>query len=110
MSLAVKEASFAERPQSPEHEPDSYSTKETDVSTSMPAAVEYDQSKQEAGLTAEVPQNLVVQSASSYPPIGLVPHLGSQFAPFETSEPQARDATRLPGLLVHCHSCLFSVS
>lgn len=100
MPSAAKEAKFSESPQSPEQVPDSYSTKETDVSTDTPAAVEYDQSKQDAALTPEEPQNLVVQSASSYPPIGLIPHLGSQFTPFETSEPQARDASRLPSFLV----------
>ncbi|WOK95242.1 hypothetical protein Cni_G03949 [Canna indica] len=99
-SSAAKEADSPERPQSPEQVPESYSTKETGVSTSISAAAEYDQSKQEVDLAPEGPQNLVVQSAPSYPPLGLVPQLGSQFGPFESSEPQTRDASRLPSFLV----------
>lgn len=81
--------------------PDSYSTKEAGVSASKSAAAEYDQSKQQANVSPEGPQNLVIQSAPSYPSLGMAPQvLGSQFSPFENSEPQARDSSRLPNFLV----------
>ncbi|RWW15718.1 hypothetical protein GW17_00020427 [Ensete ventricosum] len=100
-SSASQEADSPDYPQSPEQLPDSYSTKEAGVSVSKSAAVEYDQSKQQANVSPEGPQNLVIQSATSYPSLGMAPQvLGSQFSPFENSEPQARDSSRLPNFLL----------
>ncbi|URD92625.1 hypothetical protein MUK42_01212 [Musa troglodytarum] len=101
-SSAAQEADSPDHHQSPEQVPDSYSTKEAGVSASKSDAAEYDQSKQQANVSPEGPQNLVIQSAPSYPSLGMAPQvLGSQFSPFENSEPQARDSSRLPNFLVH---------
>ncbi|URD92626.1 hypothetical protein MUK42_01212 [Musa troglodytarum] len=99
-SSAAQEADSPDHHQSPEQVPDSYSTKEAGVSASKSDAAEYDQSKQQANVSPEGPQNLVIQSAPSYPSLGMAPQvLGSQFSPFENSEPQARDSSRLPNFL-----------
>ncbi|CAL9191185.1 unnamed protein product [Musa hybrid cultivar] len=98
---AGQEAEFMGHPQSPELVLDSYPTKEASDSASISTAVENDQCKQEASLAPDGSQNLVVQSAPSYPSLGLDTQvLGSQFAPFESSEPQACDTSRLPNFLV----------
>ncbi|CAL9073763.1 unnamed protein product [Musa textilis] len=98
---AGEEPEFLGHPQSPELVLDSYPTKEASDSAIISTAVENDQCKQEASLAPEGSQNLVVQSAPSYSSLGLDTQvLGSQFAPFESSEPQARDASRLPNFLV----------
>lgn len=98
---AGQEAEFMGHPQSPELVLDSYPTKEASDSASISTAVENDQCKQEASLAPDGSQNLVVQSAPSYPSLGLDTQvLGSQFAPFESSEPQACDTSHLPNFLV----------
>ncbi|KAJ8498773.1 hypothetical protein OPV22_009325 [Ensete ventricosum] len=98
---AGQEAEFLDHPQSPELVLDSYPTREANDSASISTAVENDQCKQEASVATEGSQNLVVQSAPSYPSFGLDTQvLGSQFVPFESSEPQARDTSRLPNFLV----------
>lgn len=65
------------------------------------AAPEYDVTKQENMLESESNQNSFDHVPSSI--IGLVPPApGSQHPQFETADPQARDALRIPNFVV-CH-------
>ncbi|KAF8007416.1 hypothetical protein BT93_K1429 [Corymbia citriodora subsp. variegata] len=91
----VDEENYPDYPQSPKHVPESVSPAEDDVSTS--AAPDYKELKQEGALGQ---QHSVVQTSPNYnfgfgPPV-----VGSQIAPFENSESQTRDASRLPGFVV----------
>ncbi|CAL9125371.1 GBF-interacting protein 1-like [Musa acuminata AAA Group] len=92
---------FINHPQSPEQVSDNYSSNEAGIPSSISAAAEYDQSQKEAALVPEGLQNSVVQSAPSYPSLGLVPQvLGNQLGQFESSEHQAQDTSRFPSFLV----------
>ncbi|XP_077217604.1 uncharacterized protein LOC143851971 isoform X2 [Tasmannia lanceolata] len=85
---------------SPAHIPKSLSSGEADISSDIPPVPEYDQSKPEAAASAGGPQ-YSVHTAPNYPGFGLMPPmLGTQFAPFEGSEPQARDVSRIPSFVV----------
>ncbi|KAI3920468.1 hypothetical protein MKX01_000807 [Papaver californicum] len=64
------------------------------------AEPEYDHSKPEMTLPPVGPHYSVVHTAPAYPTFGLMPPmLGTQFAPFDSSEPQARDVSHLPGFI-----------
>ncbi|CAL9104512.1 unnamed protein product [Musa textilis] len=92
---------FINHPQSPEQVSDNYSSNEAGIPSSISAAAEYDQSQKEAALVPDGLQNSVVQSAPSYPSLGLVPQvLGNQLGQFESSEHQAQDTSRFPSFLV----------
>ncbi|KAI3954843.1 hypothetical protein MKW92_016131 [Papaver armeniacum] len=68
-----------------------------DAETAVP---EYDQSKPEMAQPPVGPHYSVVHTAPTYSTFGLMPPmLGTQFAPFDSSEPQARDVSRLPGFV-----------
>ncbi|XP_077237567.1 flocculation protein (DUF1296) [Tasmannia lanceolata] len=83
---------YLDHPQSPTHMPESLSSGEVDVSSGTPPVPEYDQSKPEAATPGGGPQ---------YSGFGFMPPiLGSQFTPFEGSESQARDASRLQSFVV----------
>ncbi|XP_055810709.1 GBF-interacting protein 1-like isoform X4 [Solanum dulcamara] len=71
------------------------SAKPEDVSSSIP---EYSESKQET--LQGVHQYSVVQTSPNYSFGFLPPTLGSQLAPFEISESQSRDVSRLPNFVV----------
>lgn len=84
--------------------PENVSPGEADVPSSFSPGPEFDQSKSEAVLPTGGPQYSVVHTAPNYSAFGLMPPmLGSQFAPFESSETQARDASRLPSFVVSCY-------
>uniref|UniRef100_A0A1D1XR72 GBF-interacting protein 1 N-terminal domain-containing protein n=1 Tax=Anthurium amnicola TaxID=1678845 RepID=A0A1D1XR72_9ARAE len=98
-SLAIQE-DVLDHPRSPQM-PDNLSSGETDVSSNIAAVSEHDQNKQEIAVAQRGPQVSVVHTAPTYSTFGLIPQiLGGQFAPFESSEPQARDASPLPGFVV----------
>ncbi|KAI3891465.1 hypothetical protein MKW92_034181 [Papaver armeniacum] len=62
-----------------------------DAETAVP---EYDQSKPEMAQPPMGPHYSVVHTAPTYSTFGLMPPmLGTQFAPFDSSEPQARDVS-----------------
>ncbi|XP_008797741.2 GBF-interacting protein 1-like isoform X4 [Phoenix dactylifera] len=100
-SPTSQEVDYPDHPQSPIQMPENFSCREADIPSSVPAAPEYDQSKETAALAPEGPQYSVVHTAPSYSAFGLVPQmLGSQLVPFESSESQARDTTHLPSFVV----------
>ncbi|KAJ7964673.1 GBF-interacting protein 1-like isoform X2 [Quillaja saponaria] len=90
---------YPDHPQSPTHVPENLSSGEVDVSSS--AIQEYHESKQESAFPSGGHQYSVVHTSPNYS-FGLVPPmLGTQLAPFENSESQARDVSRLPSYVVH---------
>ncbi|XP_008783011.2 GBF-interacting protein 1-like isoform X2 [Phoenix dactylifera] len=96
----AQEVDYPDRPQSSTQVPENFSTRAADISSSVPPAPEYVQSKQEAAMAPEGPQYSAVHTAPSYSALGLVPQmLGSQLAPFESSESQARDTTCVPNFV-----------
>ncbi|XP_010942572.1 GBF-interacting protein 1-like isoform X4 [Elaeis guineensis] len=100
-SPTFQEVDYPDHPQSPSQVPENFSCREADIPSSVPAAPEYDQSKEAASLAPEGPQYSVVHTAPSYSAFGLVPQmLGSQLAAFESSESQTHDTTRLPSFVV----------
>ncbi|KAI6673461.1 hypothetical protein NL676_001367 [Syzygium grande] len=89
------EENYPDYPQSPKHVPESVSPAEDDVSSS--AAPDYKELKQEGALGQ---QHSVVHTSPNYnfgfgPPV-----VGSQIAPFENTESQTQDASRLPSFVV----------
>ncbi|XP_077222702.1 GBF-interacting protein 1-like isoform X2 [Tasmannia lanceolata] len=95
------EGDFPDRPQSPTHMPESLSSGEADISSDIPLVPEYDQSKPEVSSPAGGDQYSMVHTAPNGSGFGLMPPiLGAQFPPVEGSEPQPRDATRLPSFVV----------
>lgn len=105
-TLATAEVGdYPDHSQSPNHVPENLSA-DSDVSNS--AVPEYNESKQETTLLSGGQQYSVVHtnpnSSFGFAP----PVLGSQFAPFENSESQARDVSRLPSFVVSIQNFLFS--
>ncbi|XP_042446115.1 GBF-interacting protein 1-like isoform X1 [Zingiber officinale] len=99
-SSAAEEDDFSEHPQLSEQVTESYSVKEIVASNITSPEKEYNEANQEDNLAPESSQNVVLQSMPSYPPVGLVPQLGSHIASFEGSDSHARDMSRLPSFLV----------
>ncbi|MQL79466.1 hypothetical protein Taro_011905, partial [Colocasia esculenta] len=98
----TQEQDFSDNPDSPPQMqmPQNLSSGEADIS-SISAVPEYDQNKQEVAVAQEGPQFSVVHTAPAYSTFELVPPmLGNQFAPFESSELQACDATSIPSFVV----------
>lgn len=101
LSPTDQEGDEPDHPPSPTHTPQNVSPGEADVPSSISPGPEYDQSKSEAMLPPGGPQYSVVHTAPNYSAFGLMPPmLGSQFAPFESSETQAPVASRLPSFVV----------
>ncbi|KAG6469659.1 hypothetical protein ZIOFF_070589 [Zingiber officinale] len=98
-SSAAEEDDFSEHPQLSEQVTESYSVKEIVASNITSPEKEYNEANQEDNLAPESSQNVVLQSMPSYPPVGLVPQLGSHIASFEGSDSHARDMSRLPSFL-----------
>ncbi|KAJ0111342.1 hypothetical protein Patl1_01803 [Pistacia atlantica] len=97
-TLATAEVGdYPDHSQSPNHVPENLSG-DSDVSTS--AVPEYNESKQETTLLSGGQQYSVVHTNPNYSFGFVPPMLGSQFAPFENSEPQNRDVSRLPSFVV----------
>ncbi|XP_072969616.1 GBF-interacting protein 1-like [Typha angustifolia] len=100
-SSTVQEADDLDHQHSSMKTSENFSSREVEKSSNIPETAESDQLKEEAALAPEGPQYSVVPTVPSYSTFGLMPHmLGNQFAPFETSESQTRDTSRLPNYMV----------
>ncbi|XP_058114862.1 GBF-interacting protein 1-like isoform X2 [Magnolia sinica] len=100
-SATTQEGDYSDHSQSPDQMQENLSPAEADVPSSISPTADYDQSKPESALSSGGPQYSVVHATPNYSTFGLMPPmLGNQFTPFESSEPQARDATRLPSIVV----------
>ncbi|GMY09621.1 GBF-interacting protein 1 isoform X2 [Fagus crenata] len=94
----AEEADYIDHPQSPTRVPENLSSGDGDVSSS--AIPEYNESKQDTALPSGGHQYSVVHTSPNYN-FGFVPPvMGSQLAPVENSESQARDVSRLPSFIV----------
>ncbi|KAG6467923.1 hypothetical protein ZIOFF_072488 [Zingiber officinale] len=100
-SSAAEEDDFSEHPQLSEQVTESYSVKEIVASNITSPEKEYNEANQEDNLAPESSQNVVLQSMPSYPPVGLVPQLGSHIASFEGSDSHARDIGIMVQNFVH---------
>ncbi|XP_043689113.1 GBF-interacting protein 1-like isoform X2 [Telopea speciosissima] len=92
---AAQEEGYPDHPQSPTQMPENLSSGEADVSSSQVT-----ESKPETLLPSGGPQYSVVHTAANYSFGFMPPVVGGQLAPFESSEPQARDVSRLPSFVV----------
>ncbi|GMP53232.1 hypothetical protein CsSME_00018757 [Camellia sinensis var. sinensis] len=93
----TEEGDYPDHPQSPAHGPENLSSGEGD--TSSTAVPEYSESKQETALPGNH-QYSMIHTSPSYSFGFMPPMVGSQLAPFESSESQARDVPRLPSFVV----------
>ncbi|KAK9152356.1 hypothetical protein Syun_010665 [Stephania yunnanensis] len=97
-SPTVQEGDYSDRPLSPSNVQENVPSVEADGPTD--SGPDYEQTKLELMLPVGGPQYSVVHTAPNYP-FGLMPPiLGAQFASFESSEPQARDVSRLSSFVV----------
>lgn len=94
----AEEGHYPDHPQSPTHVPENLSSGDGDVSSST--IPEYNESKQKTALPSGGHQYSVVHTSPNYSFGFVPPMLGSQLAPFENSESQARDVSRLPSFVV----------
>ncbi|KAL5972425.1 hypothetical protein ACLOJK_041679 [Asimina triloba] len=98
---STMQGDYSEQPQSPTHMPENLTSAETDASAGAPPIPEYDQSKPETISPPGGPQYSVIHTSPSYATLGVMPPmLGSQFPAFESSETQAREASRIQGFVV----------
>ncbi|XP_020415001.1 GBF-interacting protein 1-like isoform X1 [Prunus persica] len=94
----ANEDDYPDHPQSPTHVPENISSGEVDVSSS--ATQGQNESKHDTALPSGGHQFSVAHTSPNYS-FGFVPPiLGSQLAPFENSESQPRDISRLPSFVV----------
>ncbi|KAG5232105.1 GBF-interacting protein [Salix suchowensis] len=91
-----EEGNYPDHPPSPSHVPGNLSAEGNASSNAVP---DYE-SKQEAALLSGGHQYSMVHTSPSYSFGFVPPMLGSQIAPFENSESQARDVSRLPSFVV----------
>ncbi|KAB5527755.1 hypothetical protein DKX38_021602 [Salix brachista] len=91
-----EEGNYPDYPPSPSHVPGNLSA---EGNASLNAVPDYE-SKQEAALLSGGHQYSMVHTSPSYSFGFVPPMLGSQIAPFENSESQARDVSRLPSFVV----------
>ncbi|XP_059661279.1 GBF-interacting protein 1-like isoform X2 [Cornus florida] len=94
----AEDGDYPDHPQSPTHLPGNLSSTEGNVSSR--AVPEYSESKQETALPPGSNQYPVVHTSPNYSFGFMPPLLNSQLAPFENSETQARDGSRLPSFIV----------
>uniref|UniRef100_A0A5B7ACS6 GBF-interacting protein 1 N-terminal domain-containing protein n=1 Tax=Davidia involucrata TaxID=16924 RepID=A0A5B7ACS6_DAVIN len=94
----AEEGGYPDHPQSPTHVPENLSSGEGDVSSN--AVPEYSESKPETALPPGSNQYSMVHTSPNYSFGFMPPMLSSQLAPFESSESQARDVSRLPSFVV----------
>lgn len=92
----VEEGDYPDNSHSPTNVPENLSSGD-DVSSS--AIPEYNESKQKTALPPEGHQYSVVHTSPNYSFGFVPPMLGSQLPPFENSESQARDVSRLPSFV-----------
>ncbi|KAL6287152.1 hypothetical protein ACE6H2_011542 [Prunus campanulata] len=94
----ANEDDYPDHPQSPTHAPENISSGEGDVSSS--ATQGQNESTHDTALPSGGHQFSVAHTSPNYS-FGFVPPiLGSQLAPFENSESQPRDISRLPSFVV----------
>ena len=100
-----EEGAYPDQPQSPRHVPENLSSGEGDASST--AVPEYSESKQETTLPGSH-QYSMLHTSPTYS-FGFMPSMvGSQLAPVESSDSQARDASRVPSFVVRLlFSCFF---
>ncbi|KAL1348895.1 hypothetical protein AAHE18_07G113200 [Arachis hypogaea] len=91
---------YADHPQSPSNVAENLSSNEVDGSSS--AMPEYNESKQDNSLPSGGNQYSGVHTSSNYS-FGFVPpmSLSTQAAPFDNSDSETRDVSRLPSYVVH---------
>ncbi|XP_019431617.1 PREDICTED: GBF-interacting protein 1-like isoform X2 [Lupinus angustifolius] len=90
---------YPDHPQSPTNVPENLSSSEVDGSSS--AIQEYNESKQDTALPPEGHQYSEVHTSPNYS-YGFVPPIfANQVTPFDSSETQPRDISRLPSFVVH---------
>uniref|UniRef100_A0A1D1YBU7 GBF-interacting protein 1 N-terminal domain-containing protein n=1 Tax=Anthurium amnicola TaxID=1678845 RepID=A0A1D1YBU7_9ARAE len=100
VSSTAQEDPYPEHPSSPSQMRENLSTRESDISLNISDVPEYEQSKQFSAVSQGSSQFPVVHTAP-YSAFGLIPPgLGSQLAPFENSEPLAREASRVSSFIV----------
>ncbi|OIW02505.1 hypothetical protein TanjilG_12819 [Lupinus angustifolius] len=88
-----------DHPQSPANVPENLSSSEVDGSSS--AIQEYNESKQDTAFPYEGHQYSEVHTSPNYSYGYVPPILGNQATPFDSSETQTRDISRLPSFVVH---------
>ncbi|GFZ07571.1 flocculation protein [Actinidia rufa] len=92
-----EEGAYPDQPQSPRHVLEKLSSGEGDVSST--AVPQYIESKQETALPGSR-QYSILHPSSSYS-FGFMPSMvGSRLAPFESSDSQARDVSRVPSFVI----------
>ncbi|KAH7684168.1 UBA-like protein [Dioscorea alata] len=92
-------AAYPEDPHSSTEKQENLPSMGAGISSGGPDVQEYDQSKPESTLASEGPQHSVIHTTPTYSTLGLVPQMLSQFATFEGTENQPRDASRLPSFV-----------
>ena len=92
------EGDYPDYPQSARHVPENLLAGEGDVSS--PASPDYTESKKETSLPLEGHQYSMVHTSPSYSFGFMPPMVSSPIAPFESSDAQARDVSRLPSFVV----------
>ncbi|KAH7684167.1 UBA-like protein [Dioscorea alata] len=96
-------AAYPEDPHSSTEKQENLPSMGAGISSGGPDVQEYDQSKPESTLASEGPQHSVIHTTPTYSTLGLVPQMLSQFATFEGTENQPRDASRLPSFVLQHH-------
>lgn len=102
-STAVEDTDYSYQPP-PSHGQESFSAKGDDISSSAPECSESKPETLQAGQ-----QYSVVHTSPNYNFGFVPPMLGNQLAPFDSSESQPRDVSRLPNFLVGLHSLDFCI-
>ncbi|CAL0315651.1 unnamed protein product [Lupinus luteus] len=90
---------YPDHPQSPSNEPENLSS--TGVDGSSSAIQEFNESTQDTSLQSEDHQYSEVHASPNYSYGFVPPILGNQVTPFDSSETQTRDISRLPSFVVH---------
>ncbi|KAK7300993.1 hypothetical protein RJT34_11847 [Clitoria ternatea] len=90
---------YPDHPESPTNGPENLSSSEVDGSSS--AIQEYNESKQDSALPSVGHQYTGVHTSPNYSFGFVPPMLGTQLTPFDNSESQTRDMSRIPSFIVH---------
>lgn len=97
-AVTAEGGDYPDNPKSPTSVPQNLSSSEVDVSSS--AIQEYNESKQDTALPSGGHQYSVVHTSPNYSFGFVPPMLGTQLPPFDNSESQTRDISRLPSFVV----------
>ncbi|XP_054797714.1 GBF-interacting protein 1 [Prosopis cineraria] len=98
-AVTAEVVDYPDHPQSPTIAPENLPSSEGDVSSS--AIQEYNESKQDAALPSGRHQHSAVQTSPNYSFGFVPPMLGTQLPPFDNSDSQALDISRLQSFVVH---------